>query len=317
MDGLYITAVSELSIPDPLGKGFRIREKYFLTNDSSIVAGLLTPQMQSIIGRIESHYLLNTSAAFYSKPPFEGAYRTHEQALAALNTHLRITQAFLYALWFVKDHAINFELGFLKHPQQGPNQEVSVTSNALAVRVSNFEGEHPATSFSLNELRAARKVFDELVPAEVQVFTKLPVDSVRFERATHFVSAARAASTMGIKVANYVTALEALFATDTQELSHKLSERVALFLGESLDERKEIFTAVKAAYRLRSRVLHGDRLTRKDAASISAIAKGVDAIARRALAKLLGSPSLYELFEDSSEVIDEYFLDAVLEANAP
>lgn len=317
MDGLYITALSEVSIPEPLGSGFRVCEKYFLTNDSSIVAGLLTPQMQSVIGRLESHYLMTAPAAFYCRPPFESAYKTHEQALAALNTHLRVTQAFLFALWFVKDHAINFELGFLKHPQPRKVKEDGVTSNALAVRVSNLEGENPVTSLSLAELRAARKIFDQFVPAENQVFTKLPVDSIRFERATHFVSAARAASTMGIKVANYVTALEALFATDTQELSHKLSERVALFLGGSLAERLEIFTSVKAAYKLRSRVLHGDRLAKKDAASIAAIAKEVDAIARRALVQLLASPTLYELFEGSSEAIDAYFLNAVLEKNAP
>ena len=63
------------------------------------------------------------------------------------------------------------------------------------------------------------------------------------------------------KLVDYLIAAEALFLSDMTdkptESTHRLSERVALFLGKSIDERKQIFRFFKQAYSLRSAIVHG------------------------------------------------------------
>jgi hypothetical protein len=55
-----------------------------------------------------------------------------------------------------------------------------------------------------------------------------------------------------------VTILEALLSTGTAEIAHQVSERVAVLIGHSSDERLEVYRAIKKLYDLRSRITHGD-----------------------------------------------------------
>jgi hypothetical protein len=59
----------------------------------------------------------------------------------------------------------------------------------------------------------------------------------RISRATRFIGSARLDRHPAIKVAHYCSALESLFSTDSSELTHKLSERVALFYGITVTMR--------------------------------------------------------------------------------
>ena len=78
-----------------------------------------------------------------------------------------------------------------------------------------------------------------------------------------YISFARSASAIPVKILMYVTAMEALVSTATIELSHQVSERVAILLGKTVDERKEIYTTVKKAYGYRSKAAHGEALKGK------------------------------------------------------
>jgi hypothetical protein len=55
-----------------------------------------------------------------------------------------------------------------------------------------------------------------------------------------------------------VTILEALLSTGSAEISHQISERVAVLIGQSPSERLEIYRKIKKLYDLRSRITHGD-----------------------------------------------------------
>ena len=59
------------------------------------------------------------------------------------------------------------------------------------------------------------------------------------------------------KLIDYMIAFEGLFLKEKAELRYRLSLRVAAFLGENLDEKREIFTLMKKAYDLRSNIVHG------------------------------------------------------------
>ena len=59
------------------------------------------------------------------------------------------------------------------------------------------------------------------------------------------------------KVILYFICLDALYIEAPGELGYRLSQRVALMLGESEDERKGIFEKVKGLYRKRGSIVHG------------------------------------------------------------
>lgn len=65
---------------------------------------------------------------------------------------------------------------------------------------------------------------------------------------------------LALKIVNYVIALESLFNTDSGEISHKVSERIAFLLSDSSQKRLEIFMNIKKAYSFRSKIVHGDNL---------------------------------------------------------
>ena len=57
---------------------------------------------------------------------------------------------------------------------------------------------------------------------------------------------------------SFVTVLEALLSTGTAEVSHQISERVVILIGQDRNQRIELYRRVKVLYDLRSRIAHGD-----------------------------------------------------------
>jgi hypothetical protein len=53
---------------------------------------------------------------------------------------------------------------------------------------------------------------------------------------------------VSVKVATYVTCLEALLSTEEGELTHRLAERLAFMLSTEPTEQRELFRLVKDAY---------------------------------------------------------------------
>jgi hypothetical protein len=63
------------------------------------------------------------------------------------------------------------------------------------------------------------------------------------------------------KIIDYCISLEALYSNESNELTFKLSNRVAVLLGKNDLERSEIKRLVKCAYTLRSSIVHGGDIT--------------------------------------------------------
>ncbi len=107
-------------------------------------------------------------------------------------------------------------------------------------------------------------------------------------------------------------ALEALFgATQPGESTHKIAERMAIFLEKQPSKRLAMFKAVKDAYSLRSTVVHGMRSKKKNS-----IEKDIKRLyltqewLRRSLQKILTDDGLLSQFE--SENRDEFLNKLVL-----
>jgi hypothetical protein len=101
-------------------------------------------------------------------------------------------------------------------------------------------GDQHVTSFSLEELREARMYLRQITElggylgsATSELGGVLLVRGHRLMRAQFFVMSARLQAILPVRIAQYVTCLEALFATDQGELQHRLAERVALCLARS------------------------------------------------------------------------------------
>ena len=154
---------------------------------------------------------------------------------------------------------------------------IAITRNFYPSSYTDASGTRTSTTFSREELRKARELCGTPLTNRVVVNAQSAAEkSARYTRAVYFIQAARASSDIGVKIANYSTALEALFSTDAQELSHKLAERVACFLESAPSLRKQVFQDVKKAYGIRSKVVHGAGGSKEVQKSAVAVCVNID-----------------------------------------
>jgi Apea-like HEPN len=137
-------------------------------------------------------------------------------------------------------------------------------------------------------------------------------ESARFSRFLYFLSGARIQEDISVRLSQYMTTLEVLFGTDPSELVHKLSERVAFFLGEDAPSRRRIFDIVRNAYKIRSKIVHGDAVAAKDIEKARDISSEVDQLVRKVGLKILADPELKERFNRNKENLEEYFTELVM-----
>lgn len=127
----------------------------------------------------------------------------------------------------------------------------------------------------------------------------------RKELAEIYVNKARMEPIIPVKILMYCSAMEALVANSTTELSHRVAERIAILLGDNKEQRCEIYSTVKNGYDTRSKVAHGD-LIKKDEEIIKQYSVSLDEYLRQ----LLRRDHPYNL--KSNEKLDEYFLSALM-----
>jgi hypothetical protein len=124
------------------------------------------------------------------------------------------------------------------------------------------------------------------------------------ERAMAFLNTARWTSNIPQKITHYMSILECLFSVDASEIVHKVSERVAQYLGESSTEKVEIYKLVKAAYGIRSAFVHGGTNKMSDV-QLCDLSKKTDDIIRRVLTKVITKDHVQ--FLKSNNAMTEYF----------
>jgi hypothetical protein len=112
----------------------------------------------------------------------------------------------------------------------------------------------------------------------------------------------------------FVSVLEGLFSTATQELSYRLGLSVSAFLAASVDEKLTLFKEVRDLYTLRSKVVHGDRVHADEEQTAIQLAENyvpsIEEIVRRALRKILEEE--LEGFIETTKHLDEFYQFLVL-----
>lgn len=298
----FITALTGIVIPDDLGRGDRITDTTFITNNTVHIRGLLRQEYVPVIGTLEATTISNASAVIYAvdEVPDDTVTLTH------LGAKLRLARFFLHCLWLAKDNAVDFDLGFLFYIKAA---RLGIDANVLPVACTKADGSREPTTFTQSELKRSRRLFRRFeLPAGVRASTVLDEDTDRPARALYHVQAARATDDLGLKIAAYCSTLEALFATSQGELAHQLAERVACFVEDTPDARLETYRLIKQVYALRSKIVHGDLIRRSHAFELLTRAVKCDSVVREILASICGDDALRPIFRGPVNDLDSYFL---------
>lgn len=237
-----------------------------------------------------------------------------------------LIDTFIQSLWFSKDNSASvtgsyFEIEALNYVNSKGASVVNYNSNGKIVSTTITPHDiFLATEIhqSLTKIMPKREhvMFDEL-PGIISVLNddtrskqiilpKAPLnynhnDQNRIERALMFLHIARNHSYMLYRLAFFVPVLECLFGDsgNKAEITHKVAERVAFYIGKSAAERHECFNNVKDAYAIRSKFIHGDVFEKTSVNSVNELSPKIEEIARKVLKNIITKDS--EIFLDDKK----------------
>ncbi len=310
----YITSFRKLILTEPIPGFIELMPHVNITNDPNVKAQWLSEECRAAIGQIECAHLEREANFVFGE--FEINEMRELSPDATLIVVLSWIDLLLKNAWLLKDNVMQCDAAFLR--VEMPDR-TAWTKNYLASLVSFSDGYalierdiEMSTDEVTNWARTTDLVENYLSEASSSSRFMMEKGYKRTGRAMQFVVAARRAQDLAFKIANYCSAFETLFTTDATELAHKLSERVAFFLGERGDNRRRVFTMVKNAYNIRSKLVHGDTLKQNQINALSALSTECDKALRRILWEIFHSDDLKKIFDAHNDAIEEYFAALIL-----
>ncbi|SDE17507.1 hypothetical protein SAMN04490189_4560 [Pseudomonas koreensis] len=212
--------------------------------------------------------------------------------------------------WLVKDNCFICEMAYCRLSHSGT---IAWSNANLYAQSSTANGDRQAL-VTFNDAE-----FDLWASKGLQLRTQLhetgfsiytPVISkeiTRFARFLSFVQISRCASHPAMKISQMCSALESLFSTTTTELTHRLSERVAFFLGGSPVQMEENYQLMKKCYAVRSQVTHGSHVSKAFAKITPDLSEAMLVLLRDITFRILDEIECSSLVAGSDELIEEYF----------
>lgn len=312
-DFIYVTTFRQLELTEPI-REFQLLPGVRITNDPATKRRLLTSELARFAGAIEYSHLETTPNLVFGE--FGKSFVRASSAENALKSVLLWISWLFKNAWLVKDHAMRCEGAYLtfRTASGGPVW----TNNSLASSPTFADGtSHRTVEMSVPDLTLWRETnhsvetyLHEKASSSLQFM--MQKDYARSGRAMEFVNTARTARNIAIKIANYCSALETLFTTDSIELSHKLAERVAFFLDSRGENRATVFRSIKKLYGIRSKVVHGDVLQPRQIEELPLLSVQCDNYLRAILKAIFESDELKEVFDSRRETVEEYFTELIL-----
>jgi hypothetical protein len=306
MRGTYVTALKSLKIANNLGRGDRINGQFYITNDKTTIRGLVPRPYVPIIGILEAKFIEEANAVIWGNIDFDDK----AEPLEVLYEQIHQTHGFLQSIWLFLDNSVDTELGFLLYNRGG---FPTASSSYMDVHISNARGEISDITLSRHELQGVRKFYREHIESESfrpHPATKVTRSADRISRALYHLQAARTTRDVAMKVVDFCTAFETLFATSQAELAHQLSELVAWFLEETGAARLQLYRDMKKIYALRSRVTHGSAVAESSFEDLLATSEKCDAYLRRTVRKLFENDELFLTLRSGE--LDEFMTHLVL-----
>lgn len=300
----FLCRMTFLEIKGNLGRGERLADHFFITNDKQRISNLVVPQLRQSMGTLEYNFLLEAPVIAYSTfnapPPHLAQDR--------LVDHLLILDKFEDTFWLECDNCVGHELAFVVTPH-------GLFSNIYQGNRSLSDGKQKVISLSADKLREVIRFFREATFPNLSVRTRIHTkgNSSRMTRALSLVSRARRTSLLAEKIAFYCAGLEALLSTSQAELSHQIGERVALISSQKTEERMEIYRLLKECYGFRSKYIHGSALRDIGEDKIEELSVKLDETVRRCFEQVLTVLELAEAVAGKEELLDAYMLQRIFE----
>ncbi|MBD2294445.1 hypothetical protein H6G06_13385 [Anabaena sphaerica FACHB-251] len=309
MEVTFLISIHHLEIQGNLGRGDKIDDFTFLSNDINTLKKIIPSESIPIIGKLEYESLMDSKPYVYSVEKLPEGVSPQE----FLVHKLYCVQSLLSAIWFYEDNNVDFEIGFLFYVVDG---RLGVSSNFLATKYTTSSGKQKTLILNRDKLRSIRQFYREHLGSEGELFghpysTQLVKGRARTALALYHITGARFDPDVGLKVSNYCSALEALFSTSQAELAHQLSERLAFFISTSSEERLNIYKQTKQAYTVRSKIVHGSTIRENDIDKVKELSEFCDTSLRKAMNKILSSPDLRAIIDGSPEKLDAYIVDLI------
>ncbi|AMK79233.1 MULTISPECIES: HEPN domain-containing protein [Methylomonas] len=309
---LFVTSFRNLTISGQLQEPFELLPGINITNNPRIKSKILSRNLFRIIGQIEYDHLTQQESIVFCE--FD------EQELHELDTAQFLLVLLLWiknlfrTAWILKDHCMECDAAYLIKDWSQKDREYS--NNFLAQRTLLANGEIEPIMFSIEELNNWRDLnhkIEERLHAENsgEFDFFMEKEYLRSARALHFIHSATTSRNLAFRIAHYCSALETLFSTDAAELSHKLSERTAFFLGSFGHDKAKVFKEIKAAYGVRSKLTHGDSINKKTIEQLPHISKTLDEYLRQIFAILYGADWAVEHIDSAPKKIDHIFAEMI------
>lgn len=311
MRGQFILGIQHLKCRARLGAGIALNSDLRIINDWSNAKCLRSSMFSQLAGTLEVSALKEADLLIISEdqefPDIDGPL--------LISRILNIVLSYLSALWIVKDNTPFFDRGyFLQDDRLHSNTQLSAQYNYLGQRrttdVSRAELEG-AKLFLRPHIRNLTPEYDILSENHMLRGQTTPAHrSVPLpERFLGFVRLYRESIDLPFRIAMACSALEVLFSTGTNELSHRVSERVAFLLKAEPNQRRDTYNSVKRLYAIRSAFLHGDTIASKDERELHLRSREADEILRAVTEQLLTSDKFASAAREGKVALEQAHSD--------
>lgn len=316
----FVASIYDLKVDRVLNRGINVIEGIRLSSSKDRLNVFIDDYFKKLAGKLEVDEL-------YDKPfvYFEGNFNEEidfdkdDERLNLLDYYLKLSQTFANFLWLAKDNSVTVQQGFLyiKYPNGEPH---SMTSNMRTPLFFNSKGERDQSLFTSEELKELASWVKLLNHENIEKETdeiSLVVSTIsnRVERFNYYLQSTRTQTHLPSRIGMYCTLLEILLSTDKDEITHKIAERLAKILGETYEERLEIFAFIKTAYAVRSSTFHGDKLPRKfrDIDKLKEMAIKFDDYLRKLFFFILSEENVMQFYsKDNNDDLNEWFKELIL-----
>lgn len=290
-----------------------------MTNKESLIDGILSYKSRLAVDTLGVHSIdeFKDKTYYLVDGEFDPAWTVDDINRVGTQlafAFLRQIQHVTSELWLVRDNSVYVRDGFLfvydKMLEDGMTFKASLgTINTKAslikedVKFTKEEIEKAASEMlvvPIEEVKDGGK--DYSIADQFQYFKGADIDRKYY--AWIYIHFARSNAAIPVKILMYVTAMEALVSTLAVELSHQVSERIAVLLGKDKDSRQSIYADIKTSYGYRSKAAHGETLKGTEQEMAAFLTK-IDEYLRQLM-------QLEEPYGFEDKKINEFFLERLM-----
>lgn len=169
--------------------------------------------------------LLRSNAIVYAHEDLKPPSDPSTTAAPYIDSFLRTVNMFSMALWLLKDNSVDSTEGYVQYGSHLHPGRTYVSNHSLGIFHWDASGQRNLVAFSSEELRKARSYLETslerlgLPKGTTSTSPTLPPNVPRLGRVWYLIENARMNSDLAIKIATYVTCLEALLSTVSLELA--------------------------------------------------------------------------------------------------